>query len=88
MNLAGLGERLGKFLLEDYQRRPHSETGAAPQARWENDGFLPQLPDSLEQLDLLLLRVAKPRRVQQDGIRFQGLRYLDVNIPEQYEKGA
>ena len=35
------------------------------------------MPDSLEQLDLLLLTVAKPRKIHPDGIRFQGLRYLD-----------
>jgi len=31
----------------------------------------------LDRLDLLLLTVAKPRKVHPDGIRFQGLRYLD-----------
>jgi putative transposase len=68
------------FLLEDYHQRAHSETGQAPQARWEAGGWLPRLPESLEQLDLLLLTVAKTRRVQQDGIRFQGLRYLDLTL--------
>jgi putative transposase len=74
--------RFRTFLLERYQQRPHGETGMAPQARWEAGGFLPHLPESLEQLDLLLLTVARtrPRRVQQDGIRFQGLRYLDLNL--------
>ncbi len=72
--------RLRTFLLERYQQRPHGETGMAPQARWAAGGFLPHLPESLEQLDLLLLTVARTRRVQQDGIRFQGLRYLDLNL--------
>jgi putative transposase len=35
---------------------------------------------SLEQLDVLLLTVAKPRRVQQDGLRFQSLRYIDPTL--------
>ena len=35
---------------------------------------------SLEQLDLLLLTVAKTRRVQQDGIRFQGYRSIDATL--------
>ena len=35
------------------------------------------MPDSLEQLDLLLLTVAKARKIHPDGIHFQGLRYLD-----------
>jgi putative transposase len=38
------------------------------------------MPESLEQLDLLLLQVARKRRVQQDGIRFQGQRYFDTNL--------
>jgi putative transposase len=38
------------------------------------------MPRSLEQLDLLLLTVAKTRRVQQDGIRFQGYRYIDPTL--------
>ncbi|HET9920655.1 MAG TPA: Mu transposase C-terminal domain-containing protein [Ktedonobacteraceae bacterium] len=38
------------------------------------------MPKSLEQLDLLLLTVAKTRKVQQDGIRFQGYRYLDPTL--------
>jgi putative transposase len=38
------------------------------------------MPESLEQLDLLLLTVAKPRQVHQDGIRFQALRYIDPTL--------
>lgn len=68
------------FLLEDYHQRTHSESGQAPKARWEAGAWLPRLPESLEQLDLLLLTVAATRRVHQDGIRFQGLRYLDLTL--------
>jgi putative transposase len=38
------------------------------------------MPQSLEQLDLLLLTVAKGRRIHRDGIRFQGLRYIDLTM--------
>jgi putative transposase len=38
------------------------------------------MPTSLEQLDLLLLTVAKTRRVQQDGIHFQNHRYMDITL--------
>jgi putative transposase len=38
------------------------------------------MPESLEQLDLLLLTVTKGRRVQQDGIHFQGRHYLDTTL--------
>jgi putative transposase len=77
LSLAELGAALGAFIVKVYNTRVHSETGQPPQARWEAGGFLPRLPESLEQLDLLLLTVAKPRKIHPDGIRFQGLRYLD-----------
>jgi putative transposase len=77
LSLAELDTALGRFIVEVYNHRTHSETGQPPQARWEASGFLPHLPESLEQLDLLLLTVAKPRKIHPDGVHFQGLRYLD-----------
>jgi len=41
---------------------------------------VPQLPARLEDLDLLLLSVARSRVVHPDGIRFEGLRYLDLTL--------
>ncbi len=80
LTLAELDDRLHRFVVEEYHRRVHGETELAPQDRWEAGGFLPRLPDSAEQLDLLLLTVAKARRVHRDGIHFQGLRYLDLTL--------
>jgi putative transposase len=78
LTLAAFDAQFQKWLLEDYHQRAQAEINSAPQARWEASGFLPRMPDSLEQLDLLLLHVAKTRRVQQDGIHFQGQRYFDL----------
>jgi putative transposase len=77
LTLTELDQAIGSFISAVYNRGPHSGTGVAPQARWESSAFIPRMPDSLEQLDLLLLTVAKPRTVHPDGIHFQGLRYLD-----------
>lgn len=68
------------WLHSDYHLRLQQEICNAPQAQWEAGGFLPHMPESLEQLDLLLLTVAKARRIQQDGIHFQGQRYLDLTL--------
>lgn len=38
------------------------------------------MPERLEDLDALLVQVAKSRRVHRDGVRFQGLRYLDPTL--------
>src|SRR5262245_7633174 len=78
--LSTLEAELQRFILDQYHQWPHSETGEPPQARWEGGGFLPRLPESLEQLDLLLLTVAKRRKVHPDGIRSQGFRYLDPTL--------
>jgi putative transposase len=82
LTLPAFEQQFRTWLLSDYHQRVHSETNCIPQDRWEAGGFLPRLPDSLERLDLLLLTVAKTRRVQQDGIHFQGHRYLDPTMAE------
>ncbi len=80
LTLAAFEQKFCTWLLSDYHHRVHSETKCTPVERWEGGGFVPRMPDSLERLDLLLLTVAKTRRVQQDGIRFQGQRYIDSNL--------
>ncbi len=68
------------FLIHEYHQRIHSEIRVAPIKRWIGEGFLPQLPESLEQLDLLLLTVVKPRKVRRDGIHFQNFRYIEPTL--------
>ncbi|MEO3861553.1 Mu transposase C-terminal domain-containing protein [Acrocarpospora sp. B8E8] len=77
LTLAELDTAIGTFIRTIYNHSPHGETGVPPQQRWESASFIPRMPDSLEQLDLLLLTIAKPRKIHPDGIHFQGLRYLD-----------
>lgn len=77
LKLSELDDAVKRFIVNEYNRKPHSATGVEPITRWNGNGFLPRLPDSREQLDLLLLTVVKPRRVHRDGIRFQGFRYID-----------
>lgn len=75
-----LDEKLSEFIIYDYHNKIHSTTKKAPIHAWNRSGFIPNLPESLESLDLLLLNVAKPRKVHSDGIHFQGLRYMDTNL--------
>ena len=80
LTLAELDNRLHTFLLDVYDRRDCAETKTPPAERWEANGFLPRMPGSLEQLDLLLIQVAKGRRVHRDGIHFHGLRYISPTL--------
>jgi putative transposase len=69
-----------RFIVTGYNQRVPGETGQPPQSRWDAGGFLPRLPDRLEDLDLLLLTVLKARVVHRDGIRYAGLRYVNVDL--------
>jgi putative transposase len=75
LSLAELDRAIAAFIAGTYHTRFHSETGETPLDAWRGQGFLPRLPDSLEDLDVLLILHAKPRVVQRDGIHFQGFRY-------------
>jgi hypothetical protein len=80
LTLNQLDSLLRSFFVNVYNERAHSETKTPPAERWEAHGFLPRMPDSLEKLDLLLLTVAQQRKVHPDGIRYQGLRYIDAAL--------
>lgn len=80
LSLTDLDAAIGCFVVQRYNARRHRETGTAPVTAWLADGWLPRMPDRIEDLDELLVMVAKTRMVQRDGIHFQGLRYLDPTL--------
>lgn len=80
LTLPAFEQRFWTWLLSDFHHRIHSETREQPKERWEKGGLVPRMPQSLESLDLLLLTVAKTRKVQQDGIHFQNHRYMDSTL--------
>lgn len=80
VTLPQLDHRLREWILGVYHLRVHSETKQAPLARWEANGFMPRVPDSLEELDLLLLTVAKTRTVQREGVLFQNNYYHNLAL--------
>lgn len=80
LSLGELDAAIGSWITKTYHGRKHSQTGERPLERWAAGGWIPRMPDSLEQLDLLLVAVAKARIVHRDGIRFQGLRYVSLTL--------
>lgn len=75
LSLAELDRAITAYITNTYHTRVHSGTDETPLNAWRGNGFLPRLPESLEDLDLLLVMHAKPRTVRRDGIHFQGFRY-------------
>lgn len=74
LDLTALDHAIAGFITA-YNERTHREIGSSPKTAWVADGWLPRMPESLEELDGLLLTVPKHRTVQRDGIHFQGHRY-------------
>jgi len=68
------------WLFLEYHKKIHSSTKATPIEKWNQPLFLPNMPESLIDLDLLLMTVRKTRIVRNDGIHLFGLRYLHPNL--------
>lgn len=79
LDLVALDQEIAGF-IRAYNDRTHRGIGASPKAAWVADGWLPRMPESLAELDGLLLTVPKHRTVQRDGIHFQGQRYLSPTL--------
>jgi putative transposase len=78
LSIGQLEEQFRTFLIEIYHRTPLADAEISPSAKWEKGGFLPRMPESLEQLDLLLIEEVRSRRIRRDGIHFQGFRSLSL----------
>lgn len=79
LDLAGIDSAINTFIRR-YNTRTHRELRTSPLQAWIADGWLPRLPESLEQLDGFLLTVPTTRVVQRDGIHFEGLRYTAATL--------
>lgn len=80
LSIAQLAREIEDYIVHKYHPTQHRSTKQPPQERWISGGFLPRMPDSLAQLDLLLLTVPHSRKVRMDGIHFMGLRYIDATL--------
>jgi putative transposase len=80
LSLPELDAAISTYIVSNYNTRMHGEIGAAPVDVWRGDGWLPRMPETLEELDALLVMVAKPRMVHRDGIHFEGLRFCDPTL--------
>jgi putative transposase len=68
LSLTELDAAISRYIIDTYHSRVHSEIDETPLDAWRSKGFLPRLPESLDELDLLLVMHAKPRTVRRDGI--------------------
>ena len=69
LTLAEFDTRFRAFLLDVYHRRENAETKTPPVERWEANGFLPRMPDSLEQLTECRISLVIPAKMQPQSKR-------------------
>jgi len=81
LSLADLDTDFQKW-LHGYHNRKHSEIGMTPLSKWLGDNFLPRMPETLEALDLMLLKVEKPHKMFRDGIHLFKRRYSHESLTE------
>lgn len=80
LSLHELDLKIESYIVSNYNQRLHSEINAIPLKLWLGNGWLPNMPTNLEELDMLLIMVAKNRIIRRDGIHFQGLRYMNTTL--------
>jgi putative transposase len=73
LTLAQFAGLFRAWVLETYHHRHQRRIEGAPLERWQQGTWLPRLPESLAQLDLLLLREGTLRQVHQEGIFFMAI---------------
>jgi len=72
LSLHELDLKIESYIVNTYNQRLHCGIDAIPLKLWLGDGWLPNMPISLEELDMLLIMVAKKRVIHRDGIHFLG----------------
>jgi putative transposase len=78
--LSELEGLIKEFVINDYNYSIHTTTKERPIDLWNKGKIIPNMPESIAQLNSLLLTPKKSRIVQRDGIRFSGLRYYHPNL--------
>ena len=78
--LKELDERFGNWIVESYNLREHGATKQKPLERWAGDGWLPPMPGSEDELDLLLMHRSDTRKVHGYGINFEREVYTDLAL--------
>lgn len=70
LTLQQLDKEIARWIDKDYHQREHSETERAPAEFWEETVLL-RLPESVDKLNLLLLKYDKECTVRNTGIKFK-----------------
>lgn len=82
VDLCSLESWFHEWLMTDYHQKKHKGIKIAPMVKWADGKCLPQMPESLDALDLMLQKVGKPRKMWPEGIRFKNRRYSHLLLTQ------
>jgi hypothetical protein len=80
LSLEQCDELFGVWLLQEYHHRRHASLKCSPLARWQAAWVLVRRPGRAEDVDELLLRGSKARKVENKGIVFENRRYQSEQL--------
>lgn len=78
VSLEKLQAEFHAWLLDEYHQHVHKGIKTPPMVKWNEAKCLPRMPESLEALDLMLHKVARPHKMWNEGIRFNNRIYSDM----------
>lgn len=84
MNLEQLRKAFHTWLTNEYMQRKNEETGETPLIRWSKQSLVHRMPDSLNQLHILLMSIPDSRRVRKDGIHILNNCYFNTELQHGY----
>lgn len=84
MNLEQLQKAFHTWLTNEYLQRKNDETGETPLIRWSKQTLVPRMPESLNQLHILLMSIPDFRLVRKDGIHILNNCYFSTELQHGY----
>jgi putative transposase len=80
LTLAQFDALFQAWMIQEYHHRRHATLKCSPLSRWQTALFIARLPEREEQLDGLLLRGSRWRKVGTKGILFENRRYQSTQL--------
>ncbi len=84
MNLEQFRKAFHTWLLNEYMQRKNDETGQTPLVRWSERGHVPRMPNSIDQLHMLLMSIPEFRLVRKDGVHILNHCYFNTELQHGY----
>ncbi|MBZ0187893.1 MAG: DDE-type integrase/transposase/recombinase [Candidatus Obscuribacterales bacterium] len=84
LTLSQLRKTFHDWLINEYMQRENEDTKQTPLDKWRRHVQVPRMPESLDQLHLLLMSIPDRRLVRKDGIYILTYCYFNTELQHGY----